>query len=35
MKKQYVTLNLENINRVPILQHHVIHRRSLWRVSAH
>lgn len=31
MKKQYVTLNLENINRVPILQHHVIHRRSLWR----
>ncbi|XP_065215992.1 endoplasmic reticulum mannosyl-oligosaccharide 1,2-alpha-mannosidase-like isoform X1 [Planococcus citri] len=31
MKKQYVTLNLENINRVPVLQHRSSHRKSLWR----
>lgn len=33
MKKQYVTLNLENINRVPVLQHNVSYSKSVWRVS--
>ncbi|XKL59628.1 hypothetical protein PGB90_000644 [Kerria lacca] len=31
MKKQYVTLNLENINRVPVLQHNVSYSKSVWR----